>query len=60
MASDLRPVSEVLEEQVEDLLGVLQDLHYRIEHCDDLDGYGVREAFLFTLHETLLRYDAVE
>lgn len=45
---------------VEELLGYLQDLYYRLEHTDDLDSYGVQESILESLRSVLDRYDAME
>lgn len=60
MASDSTASLEETLLAVEDLIGVLQELYYRLEHIDDLDAYGVRERLLESLEVVLLRYDAME
>lgn len=45
---------------IEDLIGILQDLHYRLESMEDLSGYRVVESLLKMIDKTLERYESLD
>lgn len=45
---------------LDDLIGVLQELHYRLEHIEDLEEYGLIDNLIATIGKVLARYDAFE
>lgn len=44
----------------EDLIGALQDLHYRIKCVEDFEEYGVVESLLEHIEGVLSRYDSFD
>lgn len=43
---------------IEDLIGLLQEIHHKLEVTEDLSDYGVAERFMDDIERTLSRYDA--
>lgn len=47
-------------EACEDLIGALQDLHYRIKCVEDFGEYGVVESLLAHIEAILTLYDSFD
>lgn len=45
---------------IEDLIGVLQELHHKFQVTEDLSDYGVAERFMDFLEAALDRYDSLD
>lgn len=45
---------------LDDLVGSLQELLYKLENIDDLTAYGLLDALIHHIEGTLERYDALE
>jgi hypothetical protein len=58
---DLNSISDLDEalEALEDLVGILQDLHYKMTSIEDFNEYGVVNALIEFIEESLIRYDSL-